>query len=572
VSDFPPLPDTIEALGEPVWEAFQPYYEELQQRAVTAATRRRWLADWSKLARAVQETTSMLLIEKSLDTADEAKEQNFLDFINSVQPKLEVANQKLREKLLELNVPDEDMALVLRHFRNEVRLFREANIPLLTELQRLDNDYDKVTGAMKVNWNGEEKNLSQLGQLLRNKDRTLRERAWRTIMELWLADRSRLNDIYTAMLALRQQVAANADLPDYRAYAFLEKGRFDYTPEDCFTFHQAIETAVLPAARRIIEKKRVELGVERLRPWDLDVETGGAPPLQPYETAAELIQRSLAIFNQVDPELGGHFATMAEEQLLDLDTRPGKALGGYCRSLPLRRRPFIFMNGLGIHDDVQTLLHEAGHAFHEFAVAHLPFIWQTDAPMEFCEVASMAMELLAAPYLPRENGGFYSEAEAARARIEHLEGILLFLPYMAVVDAFQHWVYLHPEQAADAANCDATWDGLWRRFMPDVVDWQGLEDVRMTGWHRKPHIFGSPFYYIEYGLAQVGALQVWRNSLQDHAAALAAYRRALAAGGTQTLPELFAIAGAEFRFDTAMLTELVALVEKTLAELEARGR
>jgi oligoendopeptidase F len=569
VSSLSPLPDTVAALGEPTWEIYQPYYKELQQRDVTPATRRQWLADWSRLARTVYETMALLYIEKSLDTADEEKERRFLDFISHVQPKIVVAEQELRQKLLSLDVPDEDMALVLRNFRNEVRLFREQNIPLLTELQRLDNEYDKVTGAMKADWDGEEKNLSQLGQFLRHKDRDLRERAWRTMMDLWLGDRQRLNELYTTMLALRQQVAANADLPDYRAYAFLDKGRFDYTPEDCFVFHEAIETAVVPAARRIIEKKQARLAMDSLRPWDLDVEPGDVPPLQPYQTGAELIQRSQEIFNQVDDELGQHFTTMAEERLLDLDTRSGKALGGYCSTLPLRQRPFIFMNGVGIHDDVQTLLHEAGHAFHVFATTKLPFIWQTDAPMEFCEVASMAMELLAAPYLPRQNGGFYSEAEAARARIEHLEGILLFLPYMAVVDAFQHWVYLNADQAADAANCDAAWDSLWRRFMPAAVEWEGFEEVRKTGWHRKPHIFGSPFYYIEYGMAQVGALQVWRNSLSDHAAALAAYRRALAAGGTQTLPELFAVAGAEFRFDTPLLTELVDLVERTIAELEA---
>lgn len=571
MSDYSPLPATIEELGEPAWESYRPYYEELQQRQVSAATTRQWLADWSQLARAAHETIAMLYIEKSLDTADEEKERRFLRFIDDVQPKIVVAEQNLREKLLELNVPDEDMMLVLRHFRNEVRLFRQANIPLLTELQRLDNEYDKVTGAMKADWDGEEKNLSQLGQFLQNKDRSLRERAWRTMMELWLAGRQHLNDLYASMLALRQQVAANADLPDYRAYTFMDKGRYEYTPEDCFVFHEAIEAAVVPAARRIIERKQRRLGVEKLRPWDLNVEAGDAPPLQPYQTAAELIQRSLEIFKQVDPELGQHFTTMADERLLDLDTRPGKALGGYCSTLSLRQRPFIFMNGVGIHRDVQTLLHEAGHAFHVFETVHLPFTWQSDAPMEFCEVASMAMELLAAPYLPRAKGGFYSQAEAARARIEHLEGILLFLPYMAVVDAFQHWVYLNPDQAADAANCDATWDALWRRFMPAAVDWHGYEEVRMTGWHRKPHIFGSPFYYIEYGMAQVGALQVWRNSLQDHAASLAAYRRALAAGGTRTLPELFALAGAEFRFDRPMLAELVALVEKTIAELEASG-
>ncbi|MCZ7673628.1 MAG: M3 family metallopeptidase [Chloroflexi bacterium] len=234
----------------------------------------------------------------------------------------------------------------------------------------------------------------------------------------------------------------------------------------------------------------------------------------------------------------------------------------------LRKRPFIFMNGVGIHDDVQTLLHEAGHAFHAFAAATLPLIWQTDAPMEFCEVASMSMELLAAPYLTSEFGGFYTPAEAARARLEHLEGIITFLPYMAVVDAFQHWVYTHPQEALNADACDNAWNELWSRFMPDV-SWADHQDACVSGWHRKPHIFGSPFYYIEYGMAQVGALQVWRNALHNAAATVAAYRTGLSLGGTKTLPELFATAGADFQFDTEMLFNLVRLIEETIAELES---
>jgi oligoendopeptidase F len=560
-----PLPDSIEAFGKPTWASYEPYYQELQHRPLTAVNQRQWLADWSKLSRLIHETFSVLYIEKSVDTTDSEKEQAFLDFIEHVEPQVAVAEQKLRERLLSLDSHDEDMALPIRQFRNEVRLFRDANIPLLTQLQRLDNEYDKVTGALKADWDGEEKNLVQLNQLLRDKDQAVRERAWKAMMGLWLGVRPRLNEIYAEMLELRQQVAENADLPDFRAYSFLAKGRFDYTPEDCFVFHEAIATAVKPAASRLLARRRQQLGLDRLRPWDLDVETDTAPPLKPYDKASELIERSQAIFQQIDSELGRYFAMMAEENLLDLDTRPGKALGGYCSTLALRQRPFIFMNGVGIHDNVQTLLHEAGHAFHVFETVALPFVWQMHAPMEFCEVASMSMELLASPYLTRANGGFYTPAEAARAQAEHLEGIILFLPYMAVVDAFQHWVYLNPAAAADAANCDATWDALWARFMPEI-DWQGYENVRMSGWHRKPHIFGSPFYYIEYGMAQVGALQVWRNSRQDQAGALAAYRRALAAGGTKTLPDLFTMAGAEFRFDTAMLTELVALVEKELEE------
>jgi oligoendopeptidase F len=518
----------------------------------------------------------VIYIEKSLDTTDQEKEQAFLDLINDVYPQAQVATQLLKERLLTFDPHSEalhDMTLVLRNMQNEVDLFREENIPLFIQASKLENEYDKITGGLQAIWEGEEKNLSQLAFFLNDKDRAVRQQAWQTIADLWLSQREPLNVLYGELLGLRQQMAKNAGLPDYRAYAFREKGRFDYTPEDCLTFHEAIETAVVPALRRILARKRNRLGYDHLRPWDWVPEKGAlvddsvGEPLRPYQGQEDLIQHTLNIFSQLDPQLSSYFATMAEDGLLDLDTRTGKALGGYCSSLSLRNRPFIFMNGVGSHDDVQTMLHEAGHAFHVFETASLPLIWQTDPPMEFCEVASMSMELLAAPYLSNQHGGFYTSPQAARARIEHLEGIIAFLPYMAVVDAFQHWVYTRPQDAADPNQCDAVWEKLWQRFIPDV-DWTGHEEVRKTGWHRKPHIFTSPFYYIEYGMAQIGALQVWRNSLTDHTKALTAYREALSLGGTKTLPELFASAGAEFRFDSALLTELVTLIEETTAALE----
>ena len=573
---FPALPAAIDEIDAREWASFEPYFTELTARPLTHDNARQWLEDWSALERFLREAFSWTYIQKSLDTTDEAREQAFLDILNNVYPEAQKAAQVLKERLLALEItPEEmpDMTLALRDMRSEAEMFREENIPLQTKLAELDNEYDKLTGGLKADWDGEEKNLSQLAVFLNDRDRTVRQRAWETIAGLWLGIRPDLNNIYREMLELRRQVAANADFPDYRAYAFREKGRFDYTPEDCFTFHEAIETVVAPAARRILARKRERLGYDVLRPWDwipergILVQTGDGEPLQPYNGQDDLVQHTLNIFNQLDPELSRYYATMAEENLLDLDTRPGKALGGYCSSLPWRKRPFIFMNGVGLHDDVQTMLHESGHAFHDFEAYAQPLVWQTSPPMEFAEVASMSMELLAAPYLTQEHGGFYTPAEAARARIEHLEGIIVFLPYMAVVDAFQHWVYTHPDEAMEPANCDAAWDSLWQRFIPDVA-WDGFADTRMTGWHRKPHIFGSPFYYIEYGMAQVGALQVWRNSLTDQAGALAAYRHALSLGGARTLPELFTAVGAEFRFDTAMLTDLVGLIEETIAELE----
>lgn len=565
---FPLLPTSIEAIDPCQWETFRPFFEELQQRPVTPETTRQWLQDWSRFSELFSEAISWIYIQKSLDTTNDAKEQAFLDYLNRVAPQAQVANHALKEKLLTLEVPDADMALVLRDIRNEAALFRQENVPLLLELDRLNNEYDKLTGGLKADWDGEEKNLSELSLFLQDKNRSVRERSWKTQMGLWAGIREPINNIYSQMVTLRRQVAANAGLSDYRVYAFRDRGRFDYTPEDCFTFHDAIEAVVVPAAQRIYEKKRQRLGLETLRPWDVLVDTSDAPSLKPYQTQDELIQGSLNILHHVDAELGRQFATMAEENLLDLQTRSGKALGGYCSTLAMRKRPFIFMNGVGIHDNVQVLLHEAGHAFHVFGTADLPLIWQTRAPMEFCEVASMSMELLASPYLEKQYGGFYSASEVARARIEHLESLITFWPYMAVVDSFQHWVYTHPDEAVNPANCDAAWGVLWQRFMVGQ-DWQGFEAERVSGWQRKPHIFEAPFYYIEYGMAQVGAVQVWRNSLKDQAGAVATYRKALALGGTQTLPQLFQAAGVEFRFDTAMLSDLVGLVEQTVAELEA---
>lgn len=570
---FPSLPETVTADHGRRWETFQPYYQELSQRDLTNGNARQWLSDWSMLSRTVGEAISLIYIEKSLDTADQAKEQAFLDFVNDVAPQMEVAEEALRQRLLPLPIDDPDMALVMRNMRNAADLYREENIPLLIECAKLANEYDKITGAMTVEWEGEEKNLSQLQPYLTSKEAAVREKAWNLMMQPWQAGRAQLNNIYRQMLVLRQQVAENAGFPNYRAYAFRQMGRFEYTPEDCFTFHEAIEAAVVPAVQRILAKKRAMLGIDRLRPWDymperrLIVETGDAPVLKPYDQEADLITTTQAMMEQVDPALGRYFQTMADEQLLDLMTRPGKALGGYCSTLALRWRPFIFMNGIGVHDDVLTMTHEAGHAFHVFETAALPLVWQCDPPMEFCEVASMSMELLSAPYWTKDNGGFYTASEAARARIDHLEGILLFLPYMAVVDAFQHWVYTHPEESLSAEACDDAWDITWQRFVPGV-DWTGWEEARRSGWHRKPHIFTSPFYYIEYGLAQIGALQVWRNSLADQSGTVAAYRQALASGATKTLPKLFEAAGIEFRFDKAMLDGLVQLVEETVEKLE----
>jgi oligoendopeptidase F len=391
--------------------------------------------------------------------------------------------------------------------------------------------------------------------------------AWRLAARRRLEDREKINELWKEFYASRQQLASNAGMNSYLDYRWQQMHRFDYTPADCETFRQAILEVAVPAATRVYQRRQERLGLDSLRPWDLSVDPLSRPPLRPFKDVDVLKAKTSTVFTHVDGELGQYFDIMIRENLLDLDNRKNKAPGGYCTQFPAARVPFIFMNSVGVHDNVQTLLHEGGHCFHVFESRHLPYYQQQDVGIEFAEVASMAMELLALPYIEQEYGGFYSPAEAARARAEHLEGCLLFWPYMAVVDAFQQWAYQNPLEAEKPSKCDAQWKNLWEQFIPGV-DWSGLEDELVTGWHRKLHIFCYPLYYVEYGLAQLGAAQVWRNALEDQSEAVKNYRRALSLGGTEPLPELFRTAGAKFAFDASTLSAMVELLEENLVKQE----
>ena len=566
------MPATAQRALEWGWDKYAAHASALTEQTLTAANCTAWLAEWTQLASLLDEVAARLVIASTVDTTDKAAEARYNAYLEGVQPQWLATQQTLREMLLQSGLQPAGMEIPLRNMRAEAALFREANLPLLTEEKKLGVEYDQTIGAQTVQWEGSERTLSQLGPVYQDPDRARRERAWRLAMGRRLADRPQLNSLWQKFLRLRGQLAANASLPSYRDYAWQDRLRFDYTPQDCDSFHAAIERVVVPAASRIYERRRQRLGLQTLRPWDLEVDVAQRQALRPFTDAAQLVRTSSAIFNRISPQLGEMFDTLEREQLLDLDNRKGKAPGAYCTGLPFARRTFIFMNSVGMHDDVQTLLHEAGHAFQDFHIAQnprLPFAQQWNTPLEFCEVASMAMELLAAPHLTLAEGGFYSAADAARARAEHLEGIVLFWPYMAVVDAFQHWVYEHAGAAADPAQCDAQWARLWQRFMPGI-DYSGMEDILATGWHRKLHIFQVPFYYIEYGLAQLGAVQIWRNAIKDKTTALAGYRAAIALGGSVPLPQLFAAAGARFAFDAAALQDSVELLEQTLADLEAQ--
>lgn len=561
------LPKTALEFMDWEWPHIEPHYEALASRKLTADNVAEWLADWTRLSRLVSETYARHYVAITRDTTDEEAERRYHSFLDDIYPPAQEAEQVLRQKFLDSSLAVPNFEVQRRDMRAEVELFREENLPLLTQERKLSAEYDKIAGAQTVEWEGEERTIQALQPIYQSQDRERRERAWRLAAGRQLADREALNDLWGRFLEVRQQLAANAGLSGYRDFRWRQMLRFDYTPEDCLGFHRAIEEVVVPAASRVYARRQERLGLESLRPWDLNVDPHNRPPLRPFETAEQLERVAGEVFRRADPQLGDYFNTMRGEGLLDLDNRKGKAPGGYCMTFDVVKRPFIFMNAVGLHQDVQTLLHEAGHAFHVFETGHLPYHQQLTVGMEFAEVASMAMELLATPYLAAGEGGFYADPDAARARAQHLEDVLKFWPYMAVVDAFQHWVYTHPESAADPANCDETWAGLWARFMPGV-DWSGLEEEMMTGWQRKQHIFEVPFYYVEYGLAQLGAVQVWRNALQNQGEAVARYRRALALGGTVPLPDLFAAAGAKLAFDADTLGEAVTLIEDTLEALD----
>lgn len=563
---FDSLPKTIDEFSSWDWERIEPCFEHLACRHITPQNVDSFLLDWTRLASLVIETGERLQVATTLDTTDEAAETRLNHYLDTVMEPFASQSQRLKQHLLASGLMPAGFEMPLKQIRTDAELFREENVPLETEEQKLGNEYDRVVGAQTVEWDGEEKTLSQLRPLLHSNERDVRERVWRAISSRQLQDRDALNSLWRTFLDLRIRIATNAGYDNYRDFRWLQMSRFDYTADDILRFHDAIEQVVVPAAQRIYERRRQQLGVDTLRPWDTEVDPLGRPTLSPYSTVDELISGTMRIFNAVDPQFGGYFQDMLDHNLIDLENRKGKAPGGYCTGFAHSRQTFIFMNAVGLHDDVQTLLHEGGHAFHAYESNPLPYIQQReDVPIEFAEVASMTMELLGQPYLAQPTG-FYSEADAARATIEHLESIICFWPYMAVVDAFQHWVYTNETAATNPDNCDAKWSELWDRFMKGQ-DWRGLEADKANGWHRKLHIFQIPFYYVEYGLAQLGAVQVWRNSLQDERKAIADYRHALALGNTQPLPQLFKAAGAKLTPDATTLGACVELIEATIARL-----
>jgi oligoendopeptidase F len=553
------------------WDDIEPRYGEIEAMPIDGGSAPEFLRAWSDLSARVAEMGARLKVSADQNTADESAAERYRRFVETIAPRSQEAEHRLKERLLGSGVVPAGMEVAVRDVRVDVELFREENLPLITEDRLAAQEFFEIAGAQTVEWDGEEVPLVRLKSALEDQDRDRRERSWRLAANRRLEDREAIQQIWIRLLDIRERMAANAGFPEYFSYRWRELRRFDYTPEDMEQFHRSIETVVVPAVSRLQERRRRRLGVPTLRPWDRDVDVFGRGPLRPYETLDELEATTASVVRRVDPVLGDRVDRMRRERLLDLESRKNKAPGGYCTAFEAAGVPFIFGSASGTHDDITLLLHEGGHAVHVFETAHLPYRLQKcfdSMPIEFVEVGSMGMELLAAPYLAESEGGFYSQEDAARARIQHLEGILSLLAWIAVVDAFQHWVYRHPAEARDADAADAAWSDLMRRFHPNL-DYSGIEREIDNDWRRIPHLFGWPLYFIEYALAQLGAVQVWANAKEDQANAVRRYRQALSLGATATLPELFRAAGARFAFDEATVRSAVELIESTIDELES---
>lgn len=573
IPTFVPASDKVPAdLDAARLDQVEPLYQELLGRELHCRNcLERLILDRSELDAAVTEAGNELYIRMTCRTDDPETTRAYLDHVENVQPRLrELAFELDRKIATSPHLADLDRdryEVYARDIKVAVELFRPENIPLETELTKLDQEYSQICGAMTVHFRGEERTLPQMARFNEDPDRATREQAWRAVADRRLRDADAIDSIFEKMLDLRNRVAANAGFENFRDYMFRAKRRFDYTPETCHEFARGVEERCTPLLRKIMAEHSRIMGVAPLRPWDGQVDPHGRPALRPFEGATQLVDRTTRLFRRMDPGLAEMFEFLQEgegpQACLDLESRRGKAPGGYQSCRDRQRKPFIFMNAAGMQRDVETIVHEAGHAFHSLTCRADPLLaYRNEIPLEFCEVASMSMELLSHPFLDE----FYSGEEIERARRTHLEGVVNSLVQTALVDQFQHWLYTTPGHSRQQRH--RKWAELVSRFGPGF-DWTGLEPYLSTGWHRILHIFGVPFYYIEYGIAQLGALQVWMHSRRDSAAALDSYKRGLKLGGSRPLPKLFEAAGLAFDFGPKVIGRLMDEIERELQRLPA---
>lgn len=521
-----------------------------------------WILDRSELDTALNQTESILYIRMTCQTDDNQRAEAYQNFQQIIVPTIRLLKHKLDKKYFQERgrfFLDETRYKVYDQIHKaDVDLFVDANVELQTEEALLSQKYQTICGAMTVSYQGKERTLPEMNKFFMENDRLVRESAWRATAQRRLLEKDKLDDIFDQMLKLRKQIAFNAKCGNFCDYQFRAYHRFAYTPEDCKQYHKTIEQLLVPIWKDILNMRCRHMGLTNLRPWDTSVDPLGYPPLKPFTKDEELVTGVYAIFSRIDGDLARQFKNMVDLGLLDLTSRKGKAPGGYQTTLAEARKPFIFMNAVGIDNDIRTLLHEAGHAFHSLACAHEQLFDYRHAPMEFNEFASMSMELLAGEYLDV----FYDLDDVKRSHKSHLEDIIQTLVWVAIVDAFQHWIYENPDHTSTERM--KTWIKIYEKFGGNSIDWRGLEEIESVLWHRQLHIFVVPFYYIEYGIAQLMALQLWMKAKQDRRAALAAYRKGLSLGGSLSLPKLYQATGLTFDFSQKTIAPLGEFIKKEL--------
>ncbi|MBI5179267.1 MAG: M3 family oligoendopeptidase [Nitrospinae bacterium] len=561
-----PFPRTFVSMDFAITDAasLKPWVDILLERPLSSlADLKAWIEDWSELEGVIGEDSNLRYVAMTCDTKDPKKTEAYLYFVREIQPQLTEWDNALKKKYYASPFRKEldavEFGRLDRMFSVSIELFTEKNIPLDVQLAEMSQQYQQTTGAWTVEFDGKKQTMPQMSRYLYRTDRPLREQAWRATGERRLADAPALEGLFDRMAKTRHEYAQNLGLKDYREYSFKAKLR-DYTPEDCLQFHDAIEKAAVPLMRKIAEKRRMEMGLPALRPWDMHVDPLGRPPLEPFKEVKQLQDGTGRIFGKIDPRLERMYGAITG--MMDLDSRDGKAPGGYQTTFEERRVPFIFTNAAGLHGDVTTLLHEGGHAFHTISCRALPMIWYRHAGMEFSEVASMTQELFGNGFVAE----FYrDEEQAKRAMFEQWERVVDIFPWVATVDAFQQWIYTNPGHTRDQRA--AAWLKISQRFEIGL-DWSGLNpDVKKYSWHRQLHIFEVPFYYIEYAIAQLGALQLYRMFRENPRKAVDSYLAALALGGSRPPKELFEAAGIRFDFSHGMLSGLMAMAEEELEKL-----
>lgn len=549
------------------WEQLKPYFDQLQERTIDSrAALERWLRDRSELESVLSEDLGWRYIRMTCYTESEEHRKAYQDFIENIQPQMAPVADRLNKKMAASPFLNElsdqpGYAILIRNVKKDIELFREENVPLFTEINTETQKYAQLSGAMTIDWKGQELTLQQASVLLQETDRAVREEVYQKVAARRLRDKDELDSLYSRLIQLRHRVALNAGFANFRDYMFKAYGRFDYTPQDCFAFHDSVASEVVPVLEELAENRKHELGVEALRPWDKAVDVRGRAPLKAFAGGADLTAKSIECFSRLDQFLGECLTIMKEMGHLDLESRKGKAPGGYNYPLPEIGVPFIFMNATSTLRDMTTLMHEGGHAVHNFVTKDLPLADFKNPPMEVAELASMSMELIS---MDHWNIFFPNPDDLARARTDQMEDIIETLPWVATIDKFQHWIYEHPNHTPEQRK--QQWNIVFQQFADTVTDWRGWEDARDYLWQKQLHLYEVPFYYIEYGMAQLGAIAIWRNYRQQGKAGLESYLRALKLGNMGTIPEIYRAAGIRFDFSRAYIRELMQFVRGELIQ------